>query len=429
MRIWIGALARKLRRSRQGSVAIQMGLVAAVLIGMAALAVDIGFAIYKHRQMQSAADAAAFGAATALATGHPADFRTEAYALAAAVGYVNGVDGVVITVNHPPVSPPASAAHAADPAAVQVIITQPQTLTLVGLFGSDLFTLGVSAVALQGSSCVLALSRSANKAVSASGGAIVDLTKCGLAVYSTSDSSIDVSGGGTRINAQTVSTAGDYRTSGGGSINPVQPPINTNATNLPTDPYSGHTVPTPGTCLKTNYKLTGADSDTLIPGTYCGGISDKSSGELTLMPGVYIINGGDLTLGRGATLNGKNGVSIVLTGATSKLVGTAQISGGSTLNISAPTAGPMAGIALFQDPKGSTGNDNKLLGGSTMTITGAAYFPNGAVNYTGGSGTVTTCMQLIALTINFSGSSTLQLNCSGVPVLPIGSSSASQLVE
>src|SRR5207237_5152836 len=71
--------------------ALPICLLAAVLIGMAALAVDIGFAIYKHRQMQSAADAAAFGAATALATGHPADFRTEAYALAAAVGYVNEI--------------------------------------------------------------------------------------------------------------------------------------------------------------------------------------------------------------------------------------------------------------------------------------------------------------------------------------------------
>jgi hypothetical protein len=82
--------------------------------------------------MQSAADAAALGAATALSTGHPANFSTEAYADAAAVGFVNGVNGVVITVN----KPPASGTHTTVQTAVQVIITQPQTLSLVWLFGS-----------------------------------------------------------------------------------------------------------------------------------------------------------------------------------------------------------------------------------------------------------------------------------------------------
>jgi hypothetical protein len=41
MVIRIGALARKIRRSRQGSVAIQMGLMAAVLVGTAALGVGV----------------------------------------------------------------------------------------------------------------------------------------------------------------------------------------------------------------------------------------------------------------------------------------------------------------------------------------------------------------------------------------------------
>ena len=103
-----------------------------VMLGMAGLAIDIGFALYKQRQMQSAADAAAFSAAIAKSAGYPAAFSTEAYAVAGQVGFVNGSNLVTVTVNNPPVSPPASAADAANASAVQVIIQQPQTLPLVG---------------------------------------------------------------------------------------------------------------------------------------------------------------------------------------------------------------------------------------------------------------------------------------------------------
>ena len=76
------ALARNFLQAKEGAVAIQMALMMPVLIGMGALAIDIGFALYKQRQMQSAADAAAFSAAIAKSTGHPATFSTEAYAVA-----------------------------------------------------------------------------------------------------------------------------------------------------------------------------------------------------------------------------------------------------------------------------------------------------------------------------------------------------------
>ena len=119
MFIRIAALARNIRESREGAVAIHMALIFTALIGMGALASDIGFALYKHRQMQSAADAAAYGAAIAKSTGYPATLATEAYADAAAVGFVNGANGVTITVNNPPASGP----NTTNTSAVEVIIT------------------------------------------------------------------------------------------------------------------------------------------------------------------------------------------------------------------------------------------------------------------------------------------------------------------
>ncbi len=63
---WFTALASRFRRSQDGSVAIQVGLLAVVLIGMSGLGVEIGYAYFKQRQMQTVADAAATGAAAAL---------------------------------------------------------------------------------------------------------------------------------------------------------------------------------------------------------------------------------------------------------------------------------------------------------------------------------------------------------------------------
>ena len=61
----IAAAASNILQSEKGVVAIQMALIMTALLGMAGLAIDIGFALYKQRQMQSAADGAAFSAAVA----------------------------------------------------------------------------------------------------------------------------------------------------------------------------------------------------------------------------------------------------------------------------------------------------------------------------------------------------------------------------
>ena len=58
-------------RSENGSVAIQLGLMMIFILGMVELGVEITFVLYKQRQMQSAANRAALGGATALMRGYP----------------------------------------------------------------------------------------------------------------------------------------------------------------------------------------------------------------------------------------------------------------------------------------------------------------------------------------------------------------------
>ena len=229
----IAALARNIRQSCEGAIAIQMAIILVAMLGMAALATDIGFALYKHRQMQAAADAAAYSAAIAKSTGHPAAFRTEAYAVAGQVGFVNGANGVSITVNNPPVSPPASATDAANASAVQVIIRQPQSLPLVSLLYSGAFNLAAQAVATAGSSgsgCALQLSPSANPGVSIGNGATVTLKSCGMDVCSTGSTALSISGGaalkltnasGNLSSSQSVSVAGTASITNGATINNI----------------------------------------------------------------------------------------------------------------------------------------------------------------------------------------------------------------
>ena len=52
----VHAVFRSAARARRGSVAIQLALMTTVLLGMVALGTEITFVLFKHRQMQSAAD-------------------------------------------------------------------------------------------------------------------------------------------------------------------------------------------------------------------------------------------------------------------------------------------------------------------------------------------------------------------------------------
>jgi hypothetical protein len=133
---------------------------------------------------------------------------------------------------------------------------------------------------------------------------------------------------------------------------------------------------------------------------------------LVLCPGVYVFNSGS-----NLTMNGSSillappsttttpaisaacvgdltgGVTIVFANSAGN-PGAPTIGGSATVNITAPTTGATAGIAVFQQRTTCTGNGNGNTGcsgllqnGGTQNITGAIYFPNNAISYAGGSST------------------------------------------
>jgi Flp pilus assembly protein TadG len=434
MRNWkidLPAQLKRFARDRMGAVAVLTGLTLTTLLGFAGLGTDATLWFVAKRNLQGAADVAAFSAATAeLAGANSTTFTAAAKAVSKQYGFADGVNGVSVTVNNPP----ASGNYTTNGEAVEVLISQPQPLFFSSLFLSTAPTATSRAVATEGASsdgCVMALDKgNVMDGVGDSGSGALNLVNCTLYVNSSSANALQLSGSAS-INALSAFIVGNYTMSGTSSFKATDG-INTGATAV-TNPYAGVKVPTFSGCNSSSVTPS-SGTKSLTASTYggtmviCGNLGVSGTASLSLGPGTYIIDSGSFAVsGTTASVTG-TGVTIILTSSVGSY-GTASISGTTTVTLSAPTSGPTKGIAIFQDPRAS-GKTNSLSGGSGQNITGALYFPNEAVSYSGGSSTSTAspCTQLIGLTLTFSGSSTFNSNCNGVGVAGVGGS-ASKLVE
>src|SRR5262249_18264858 len=153
-------------------------------------------------------------------------------------------------------------------------------------------------------------------------------------------------------------------------------------------------------CNQNNYSLDGNHSQTFSPGTsgvmvFCNGLSVTGGSSVTLQPGTYVIDGGSFSISGNSSISG-TGVTIILTSSRRSNYATASISGGSTVNISAPTSGTLQGLAFYQDRNAPSSGNDSFSGGTTQNITGAIYFPNQGVTFNGGTETGgARCTQLI----------------------------------
>lgn len=412
----------------RGSVAVLIGVSISALVGMVALGTEITFVIYKHRQMQSAADSAALGSATALSKGYPVDYALEGKAIAATAGFVNGVDGVAITVN----KPPASGNNTANAGAVEVIVAQPQTLKLVSIFSSAVFNVTARAVAIKGAGggyCVLTTDTSATKGLDLSNGATLNLNQCGMAVNASGSTAVSVVGNAT-LNAKSLSVKGQTTVSNGGSINATDGVLINQA--VTADPYASTPTTTPSGCNWTNRSLVySASTQTLNPGTYCGtGLAFSNSANVVMNPGIYYIKGGSLNVGS-STITG-TGVTIILTRNTGSYA-TATMGNGASVTLSAPTSGAYSGLVLYANRAGPTSATTTITfnGGVALSLKGAIYAPTRTVAYSNGATTTpAACTQLIAWRVKISGGVTFNNNCSGAGTSSIGGTSgATALVE
>src|SRR5712692_4281905 len=125
------SLLRRLLRDEEGSYFILMTFLFPLVVGVVGLGSEGGLILYNLQRLQSAADSAAVSAAIAYTVNSAADLSTQAKAITATYGFVDGTNNVTVTVNIPPQSPTScrssNSAYAGNPAAVEVIVALAQT--------------------------------------------------------------------------------------------------------------------------------------------------------------------------------------------------------------------------------------------------------------------------------------------------------------
>ncbi|BCH07977.1 hypothetical protein MesoLj131c_22350 [Mesorhizobium sp. 131-3-5] len=392
-------------RGTSGNVAIIAALALPMVVGAAGFGVETSYWYYNSLKLQATADAAAYAGALEQISGSD---KPTVIAAATRSAATNGLGSGTIVVNTPPVSGPNTAKKA-----VEVIVAQNLDRIFTSIFTQGQVPEQARAVALitnASKACMLALDPSASQAALFSGNTSVKVTGCSVMANSIASDAIKLQG--------SASLQADCLISGGGvslsnPVTTVCPAPITQA--LPAaDPFAD--LPAPAA----SNPCQNANKSSLAPGTYCNGLS--LSGNVTLQPGVYVIQGGDFKVNANANVSG-NGVTIYFAGASR-----VSMNGNATVTLSAPTSGTYSGVLMYGDRTG-TGGQSTFNGTATSLLTGALYFPKQQVNYLGNFAGQNGCTQVVADTIQWSGNSTINQDCTSLGMRDIPATQSVALVE
>lgn len=386
-------------RDRAGSVLVYAAIAAPVLMGAAALSIDIGLWYANKRLAQSAADSAAMaGSLEIVRSGGDANQILAVVVADAANNGFSAARGDTITVNYPPIS----GDNVGSTDAVEVIVSRPgQRLLSQVLFDGEV-DIAARAVAAAGinDSCVWVLNPTSSSSLTVTGTAQVQLN-CGILVNSVSTSGLFQSGSGC-IEASVIKVVGGYTAAC------ADPPPLAGVTAFE-DPLVALPAPAYGACdFAANITVNAGPPQTLTPGTYCGRITVNANATLNFDPGLYVLNGAALSVSGQGTVTGSD-VSFYLT-QNSGVPDAITISGGATVTLSADDGGPLPGILFYHD-RDSIGNvTHRFTGGSDMELSGVLYFPSQSIRFSGGSDLNDSRAMIIADTVEFSGSSVVDLD-------------------
>jgi hypothetical protein len=411
-------------RDRRGNVSIIVAIMIVPLIGMLAVAGEVSSWYTVNRNLQNAADSAAIAAArnaddTNDSGGVP-HYQREANAVAAQYGFVSGTNNVTVT-------PTTVTCPSGNGACFQVDISRVLPVMLSGIVGftgsttlngSHAQMISARAIATPAgggtSFCLLALGGTVSTGIQANGTPFANMSGCGVG----SNGDVNCNGnnglGSDSVYAVYNADSGCTASGSAGSAhsNYPDPPGFTDSadaargSNLPSNNCGG----TYQQEDKHGNGLTGANVASGTPswsGTteqICGDM--QLSGDLNLGANtVLIIRNGTLDM-NGHTLTGNSGTTIIFTGPTvGGLTPSYYPTGTGTLNISSPSTGPWAGVAIWQDPSLPPQTIKNAGSSPTWNIEGMVYLPvsnvtiDGAINKDGTGA----CFGLVVNTVSISG--------------------------
>jgi hypothetical protein len=390
-----------------------------VVVGCAGLATDtIQWTLWK-RQLQRAADSAAFAGVYDRANANGSTSNTSNavcrdlavdlhtwMALQANTPCAGGV-GSYTSLTYP-----SDSGYLSNQVNVQLKIQQQLPFSSMFMTTAPVITASATAATVAtGTPCALALNNSGS-AMYYNGNTTVNAPTCIL--YSDSASSNSASAGGSSaITAKSIAAVGGIQQSNNWNVGQYIP----YSPSLP-DPFANVT-PDPNDMHCSASALT---SSTTFPSgnTNCWSSISTNPHDVINVPSnipIVYVNGGSVNLK--GTFNCT--CTVVLTNqsqAANAPIGTWTSNAQASNNITAPMTGTYAGIAVYQDRR-SAGQSDTINGGASNVIQGAVYFPHDTLQINGTGTATSLCAMWVANNISFLGNSSIAISspddtsCSG----------------
>ena len=393
-----------MKKSESGQALVFIVLVFVGLLGFVGLAIDGGRLFSERIQAQNAADNAALAAARALCIGQ--DLTSAALTVAAGNGFDNNGTTNSVAINRPPTS----GGYTGDSNALEVMINS----TIPSSFISLVYRNPIQETSRSISRCtpshldapgdgnaIIALHTTQSGSLSLTGNGDVTVNDGGVFVNSNSSSAMLLTGNGS-ITADTISIVGGWSDTGNGSASPTP----TTGVAPITDPLASITAPTRPSGPCTTISLTGNDDETIDPGYYCS-ISLTGNGSLIMNPGIYYIQNEITATGDEISATG-NGNIIAHNVMIYCKTGGIRLTGNGDFDITAPTSGPYAGMALFMDRANSSAI--VLTGNGNSVSVGTIYASASAITLTGNGSATVFNSQIIGKTITLTGNGNINVD-------------------
>jgi Flp pilus assembly protein TadG len=418
---------RRMRVDERGSVATIMGFLLIPLVGALGLGFEVSNWYMTTRNMQNAADSAVIAAATNAG----ANYDVEAKAVAAAYGFVNGINNVTVAVANTATCPDGTNTCYS----VSISGFVPLLLSQVVGFRGDTNASGTLEKKLSSASvakastqlCILALASSgAAQGIRTNGAPTADLSGCNVMSNTAAQCNGSNLNAGIGLAHGTSSGCGVKQVSNVPvrqdpyafiANSPNFPNIGASGCGPATDPKNfphetaGHGSNHATTTVLAN-QLQGTLALTAGYNYRCGDVVLTNNVTVTGNPAVLVIENGQLDL-NGFTLTTANGAGVTVffqgNNGTTYTHAPTDTFGGGKLDLAAPTSGLFKGVAIYQDPGITFGSglDVAAAGNSpTWDITGLVYMPNASITLKGAIDKATNghkCFALVADNVTLSG--------------------------
>ena len=406
----------KLWKDKRGNALVVATAFLPVLVGSAGLATDtIQWALWK-RELQRAADSAAIAGVYDRVSNDGQTGQVGA-AVNKDLGF-NQQTGLTLLATYPKVTFPGDDANGTNQVRVQLAVQKKLAFSGMFMTAVPVIQATATAAAVQSSNevCMLGLEKRATKAginIAGSSGVSSD---CSLFSNSPSTNKSIDKNGNPFVGAPAMGAVGAIQKSDSWDVdayNPYSPEIDDPFENLNPSPSdmkcAGKNQGNKwvDTALTETTDLANAVDANGNKANCYSSLSVGSNQTLTLPAGTYYINGGDAFIQGNLSCTG---CTIVLTNssnATDAKIGSFKVNASANINMSAPTTGKYAGIAIFQDRRAqdSASANNIINGNSSSVINGTIYFPSQELTYNGTGNTAAVCTMFIAKRLVFSGNS------------------------